>query len=133
MGGAVIPPGLLFGLGPLSTDGWCQIFSKWPPPEKTHADEYSQELRFQCPSPTTSHIHTCFPLEDLQELQSGLTQIPREILDLPWDPVHVKVCMCLLRMGFVSPSPVEPLRTSPTGLQCHMLWGFFLLVPDPHM
>ena len=34
MGGAVIPPGLLFGLGLLSADGWGQIFPKWPPPEK---------------------------------------------------------------------------------------------------
>ena len=34
MVGAVIPPGLLFGLGLLSADGWGQIFPKWPPPEK---------------------------------------------------------------------------------------------------
>ena len=34
MGGAVIPPGLLFGLGLLSTDGWGQIFPKWPLVEK---------------------------------------------------------------------------------------------------
>ncbi len=33
-GGAVIPPGLLFGLGLLRADGWGQIFPKWPPPEK---------------------------------------------------------------------------------------------------
>ena len=32
--GAVIPPGLLFGLELLSDDGWGQIFPKWPPPEK---------------------------------------------------------------------------------------------------
>ena len=34
IGGAVIPPGLLFGLGLLSADGWGQIFPQWPPPEK---------------------------------------------------------------------------------------------------
>ena len=49
-------------------------------------------------------------------------------LTLPWDPVHVKVCVRLLRMG----SPFPPvLRTSPTGLQCQMLQGLFLPVPDP--
>ena len=30
----VIPPGLLFGLVLLSTDGCGQIFPKWPPPDK---------------------------------------------------------------------------------------------------
>jgi len=30
MVGAVISPGLLFGLGLLSADGWGQIFPKWP-------------------------------------------------------------------------------------------------------
>ena len=34
MGAAVIPPGLFFGLGLLSNDGWGQNFPKWPPPEK---------------------------------------------------------------------------------------------------
>ena len=48
---------------------------------------------------------------------------------MPWDPVHVKVCVHLLRMG----SPFPPfLRTSPTGLQCQMLQGLFLPVPDPY-
>ena len=34
MGGAVIPPGLLFGLGFLSADEWGQVFPKWPPLEE---------------------------------------------------------------------------------------------------
>ena len=29
IGRAVIPPGLFFGLGLLSADGWGQIFPKW--------------------------------------------------------------------------------------------------------
>ena len=53
-------------------------------------------------------------------------------LSLPWDPVHVKFHVRLLRMGVsVSPSPAELLRTSPTGLQCQMLQVLFLTVPDP--
>ena len=31
----------------------------------------------------------------------------------------------------VSPSPVEFLQSSPTGLQSQMLWGLLLLIPDP--
>ena len=34
MGGAVIPPGLLFGLDLLSADDWGQIFLKCPPLEE---------------------------------------------------------------------------------------------------
>ena len=79
-GGAVVPPGLLFVLGLLSTDGWGQIFPKMSTCRERHTDEYSQELCFQCPSPTTSHSHTLFSQEVLQELQSGLIQSPMESL-----------------------------------------------------
>ena len=54
-------------------------------------------------------------------------------LALPWDPVHVKVHVRLLRMGSLSPSPVELLHTSPTGLQCQMFQGLFFPVPDPQV
>ena len=32
----------------------------------------------------------------------------------------------------ISPSLVECLQSGPTGLQSQMLWGFFLLITDPH-
>ena len=35
MGGAVIPPELLFALGLLSVDGWGQIFPKMAPSRET--------------------------------------------------------------------------------------------------
>ena len=47
---------------------------------------------------------------------------------LPWDPVHVKVCSHHSRMGSLFPSV---LCTSPTVLQCQMLWGLFLPMLDP--
>ena len=50
---------------------------------------------------------TLFSQEALQELQSGLTHIPMETA-LPWDPVHLKVCVRLLRMG----SPFPPVLWS---------------------
>ena len=49
---------------------------------------------------------------------------------LTWDPVHMKTCVCLLRMVSVSPSPMEFLCTSPTGLQCQMLQGALSPKPD---
>ena len=53
---------------------------------------------------------------------------------LPWDPVQVKVLCVPFQNGVsISPSPVELLCTSPIGLQCQMLQGLFLPVPDPHM
>ena len=45
----------------------------------------------------------------------------------------MKSCVCPLRVESVSPSPVELLCTSPTGLQCHMLQGLLLPVPDPRI
>ena len=51
---------------------------------------------------------------------------------LPWDPVHVKVYAPFMNGVSISPSPVELLCTSPTGLQCQMLQELFLPMPDPH-
>ena len=58
-------------------------FPKMATSRETYTDKYSQELCFQCPSPTTSHIHPLFSQEVLQEMQSGLTQIPVETLLCP--------------------------------------------------
>ena len=94
----MIPPGLLFGLGLLSTDGWGQIFPKWPPPEKE----------------TLLNIPESFASDVLPSQQATFTpvfpggpQITSVRFDpdfygdfaLPWDPVHMKVYVCLLRMG----------------------------------
>ncbi len=51
---------------------------------------------------------------------------------LPWDPVHVSLYVPFKNGVSVSPSPVELLCTSSTGLQCQMLQGLFLPVPDPY-
>ena len=74
----------------------------------------------------------CLSLEVLQELQSGLTQIPMEICFALGASAHESLCAPFKNGFSVSPSPVELLRTSPTGLQCQMLWGLFLPMPDPH-
>ena len=74
-------------------------FSQYGHSRERHTAEYCQELCFQCPSPTVSHIHPCFPS------RTAVRFDPDSYGDFPfpWDPVHMKVCVCLLRMG--SPFP----------------------------
>ena len=92
-------------LGLLSSDGWGQIFPKWPPPEKG----------------TLMNIPKSFAFNVLPSQQATFTPVfpgcpPRTAVRfdpdfygdfaLPWDPMHVKVCVCLLRVG--SPFPPTP-------------------------
>ena len=73
-----------------------------------------------------------FSQDVLQELQSGLTQIPMETLLCSGISACESLCVPFKNGVSVSPSPVELLRTSPNGLQCQMLQGRFLPVPEPH-
>ena len=73
----MIPPGLLFGLGLLSTDGWGQIFPKWPPPEKYMLMNIPETFASNA-VPLQLATFTLFSQDVLQELQSGLTQILME-------------------------------------------------------
>ena len=98
----MIPPGLLFALGLLSIDGWGQIFPKWPPPEKG----------------TLLNIFESFASNVLPSQQATFTSVfpgglPRTAVRfdphsygdfaLPWDPVHMKAHVHLLRMGSLFP------------------------------
>ena len=128
----MIPPGLLFGMGLLSADGWGQIFPKWPPPEKGTLMNIPKSFASNALPPQQATFMPFFPK---RSTRTSVRFDPDSYEDfaLPWDPVYVKVCMCLSRMGSpFSPSAVELLCTSPTGLQCQMLQGLFLPVPDPH-
>ena len=77
-GWGVIPPGLLFGLGLLSTVGWGQIFPKWPPPEKCMPMYTPKSFASNALSPQATFIP--FSQDIHQEPQSGPTQIPMESL-----------------------------------------------------
>ena len=77
MGQAVIPLGLLFGLGLLWADGWGWIFPKQPPPEKHRLMNIPKSFASNALPPQQATF-TPFSQEILQELQSGLTQIPVE-------------------------------------------------------
>ena len=85
MGGAVILPGLSFGLGVLRVEGWGKVFTKWPPLEE-HMLMNIPELCLWCPSPTMIHSHPLFSQERLQELQLGLIHVPMEPLLCPGTP-----------------------------------------------
>ena len=98
MGGAVIPPGLLFALGLLSADGWGQIFPKWPPPETGKLLNIPESFAFNVlPSQQATFtlvFSGCPPITAV-----SFDPDSHGVFALPWDPVHVKVCVCLLRMG----------------------------------
>lgn len=91
---------------------------------------------FQRPLPPVS-----FPHNEPQSFSLSPGDLPRTavrsdpysfgVSALPWDPVRMKAYVCLSRMVSVSPSPMEHLHTSPTGLQCQTLWGLLLAITDP--
>ena len=126
----MILPGLLFGLGLLSADGWGQISPKCPPPDK--------HLLMNIPKTFASNV--------LPPQQATFTPVfpggpPRTAVRfdpdsygasaLPWDPVNLKACAPFKNVFSVSPSSVELLCTNPTGLQCQLLQGLFFPMPDP--
>ena len=128
------PPGLLFGLGLLNADWWGQIFPQWPPPEKGILMNISKTFASNVLPPQQGTFTPVFP-EGPPRTAVRFDPDSYGDFALPWDPVHVKVFVHLLRMG--SPFPPVPWSTwdkctSPTGLHCQMLWGLFLPVPDSH-
>ena len=54
-------------------------------------------------------IHSCHLLlqETLQDQQVGLAQAPIKLLLLPWVPVHVRFCVCPLRVKSLFPRTPE--------------------------
>jgi len=105
MGGSVIPPGLLFGLGLLSADGWGQSFPKWPPPEKQALRNISESFASNT-LPLQWATVTLFSQEILQELQSGLTQIPMEALLFPGTQGTWKSVCAFQEWGLCFPQPL---------------------------
>ena len=112
-------------------DGWGQIFPKWPPPEKGTAAEYSLELCFQCPSLTTSHVHPCFPRMSSKNCSQVCPRFPWRLCFALGLSACESLCAPFKNGISISPSPVELLCTSPTGLQCQMLRGSFSLCQIP--
>ena len=98
----MIPPGLLFALGLPSTDGWGWIFPKWPPPEKGMLMNIPESFAFNV---LPSQQDTFTPVFPGSPPRTAVRFDPDSYGDLalPWDPVHVEVCVRLLRMGSLFP------------------------------
>ena len=107
MGRAVIPPGLLFGLGLLSAD-WCgQIFPKRPPPEKHRLMNIPKSFVSNAFPHHKPLSHPFFPECPIRTAVRS-DQDSYGDFAFPWDPVHVKVCARLSGMG----SPFPPVLWS---------------------
>ena len=121
----MIPPGLLFGLGLLSTDGQGQIFPKWPPPEKGTLLNIPKSFASNVLPPKQATFTPVFPGGPPRTAVSFNPDFYGDFA-LPWDPVHVKICVCLLRMG--SPFPPVPWSScaqAPLAFDARCSWGSF--------
>ena len=79
------------------TDGWGQIFPKWPPPEIGKLLNIPKSFAFNvCPSQQA----TFTPVFPGCPPRTAVRFDPDSYGDfaLLWDLVHVKICVCLLRM-----------------------------------
>ena len=125
MGGAVIPPGLLFGLGLLSTDGWVQIVPKCPPPEKYMLMNIPKSFASNMLPPQQATVIPCFP----RRSSKNCSQVwPRFLWRLYFalGPSACEILCVPFKNGVsVSPFPVALLCTSPTGLHARCSRGSF--------
>ena len=91
-----------------------------------NADEYSQELCLQCPSPHDKpHSPPVFPGD---RPRTAVTSNPDSYgaFALPWDPVQMKVCVSLSRMGSPFPSVLRSSCTqSPLAFNARCSGGSF--------
>ena len=85
--------------------------------KRAHADQYSLEPLRAVSLPDSEPQLTHAFLGDTQRPPDGSSPGSFGATALPWDPVHVKPCVFLLRVESVSCSPVKLVHTSPTGLQ----------------
>ena len=100
----MIPPELLFGWGLLSYDGRGQIFPKWPPPEKGMLMNMPKSFASNVLLPQQATFTPIFPGGPPRTAVKSDPDFYEDFA-LPWDPVHMNVCVCLLRMG----SPFPPV------------------------
>ena len=85
------------GASQLLTDGWGQIFPKWPPPEKCMLMNIPKSSGSNALPPQATFTPVfpgCPPRTAVRFVTDSYADFA-----LPWDPVHVKVCVRLLRMG----------------------------------
>ena len=120
----MFPASLSFGLGLLSTDVWGWIFPKWSPLEEHMLTIIPKTFASTVLPPQQATITPCFP-------RRSCSQGPIEPLLCPGTQCTRNPMSAFQEWGFCFPSPMELLRTSPTGLQCQMPWGLLLPIPIP--
>ena len=128
----MIPPGLLFALGLLSS--WLMGGTRFS--QNGHLQRKALLL----------NIPESFAFNVLPLQQATFTPVfpecpPRTVVKfdpdslgdfaLPWDPVHVKVCVHLLRMGLRFPQSHGALAHKPHWPSVPDALGLFLPVLDP--
>ena len=127
----MIPPGLLFGLGLLSIDGWHQIFPKWSPLEEHTLMNTPETFASNVLPPQQAAVTPCFPRRSSKNCNQVLPRFLWSLCFALGPIAHESLCVPLKHGVSLSPSPRKLLCTSSTGLQCHMPWVLFLPVPDP--
>ena len=128
----MIPPGLLFALGHLSSwlMGGARFFQNGHLQRKAAA-QYSQELCFQCPSLTTSHIHPCFLRMSSKNCGQVSPRFPWRLCFALGLSAHESLCAPFKNQVSDSPSPMELQHPGPTGFQCQIFRGSFSLCQIP--
>ena len=97
MVGALFPPGLLFGLKPLSPNGWVQIFPKWPPLEEHMLMIIPETFASNDLPPNERQSPPVFPGDPPR---TAVRSDPDScgVSALPWDLVYMKDCVYLSRI-----------------------------------
>ena len=120
-----MPPGLLFSLGLLSSDGRGHTFPKWPPPEKYLSRTFSRALLLMSLPHNKPQLPPVLPgCPPRTAVRSDPDSHGASAL--PWDPVHTKTCKGLSRMG----PPPPPVLWSSCAQAPLTLQGLSLPVPD---
>ena len=97
-------------------------FPKMATFRERQVDEYSQELASSVIPPQQATFTPVFPGGPLRTAVR-FDPDPYGDFALPWDPVHMKVCVCLLRMG----SPFSPVLWSSCA-QAALAFFFYLFL-----
>ena len=127
----MIPPGLLFGLVLLSAGGWARFSQNGHLQRKALLLNIPESFAFNV-LPSQATFTTVFPG---CPPRTAVRFDPDSLGDfaLPWDSARESLCVPFKNGVSISPSPVELLHTSPTGLQCQMLQWLSPRVRSPHV
>ena len=126
----MISPELLFGLGFSAVMGGASFFPKWPLLEEHMLMIIPENFASNILPPQQTTVTLCFPRRSSKNCNQVLPRFLWSLCFALGPSVNENLYAPFKNGVSMSPSPVELLSTSPTGLQCQMLQGL-LLMPDP--